>query len=370
MPMVPLIWALRSAGHDVLVAGTEDVVRAAETAGLPAAPLGGGDSVPRKRSVPGHLGVDRAGEHGGVWEAGWDRLARRWLGRIDTVLDDYLALAARWRPDLVLCEPLEFSGLIVGGVHDVPVVQHRWGPDVLTTQAWGPAREILHTAAVEAGCDSGLPAPSLIVDPCPPSLQHPEAAAARTVRYLPYNGPGRLPAEVPARSGRRVLVCLGTRSLALDGRRELTIAALEACAGLEAVVTCVPEHQEELRARAPESVTIVDPVPLNLVMDGFDCAVVYGGAGTTHTALHFGVPQVVLAPGHPVLQVLGERLEACEAGRLVPEAEQGDPERIRAALLDVLDDPRHREGAERLRDEMAAQPAPSELVGALETLAR
>ena len=35
-PMIPLAWALRTGGHDVLVASTGDVVERAVQAGLPA----------------------------------------------------------------------------------------------------------------------------------------------------------------------------------------------------------------------------------------------------------------------------------------------------------------------------------------------
>ncbi|MFI9721219.1 nucleotide disphospho-sugar-binding domain-containing protein [Streptomyces sp. NPDC052396] len=366
MTMVPMVWALRSAGHEVLVAGQEDVVRAAEAAGLPSALLGDRSGDSGRRTAPGHLGGGRAVQHGGAWDSRWETLGKRWLGRADAVLDDYLALGRRWRPDLVLCDPIEFSGLIAGGVLGVPVVFHRYGPDLLTTQALEAAREILRPVAVEAGL-AALPEPALIIDPCPPGLQHPEASPARPMRYLPYNGTGALPGW-RSEGSERVLISLGTRSLDLEGRGDVLATALRACEGLQTVVTCIPEHQEALRAQAPASVRIVDPVPLHLIMDGFDCLVNHGGGGTFHTALYYGVPQVLVAADHPVLRMSGERLAEYGAGRMVP-AEQCSAEQVREAVLDVLRNPAYRAAAGRLRAEMAAQPSPAELVGTLLSLA-
>ena len=39
-PLVPLAWALRAAGHDVVVAGPPDLVDVITGAGLPAVPVG------------------------------------------------------------------------------------------------------------------------------------------------------------------------------------------------------------------------------------------------------------------------------------------------------------------------------------------
>ncbi|WP_433170059.1 nucleotide disphospho-sugar-binding domain-containing protein [Actinoallomurus sp. CA-150999] len=373
MSMVPVAWALRAAGHDVIVAGRPDVTPVAEAAGLPIGVLEGGEPAD-PRGAAGRLGSRRSGVHGGRWEEGWDNIARRWVNRADDVLDAYLSFARDWRPDLVVTDPLEFSGLIVGGVLGVPAVRHRFGPEVLITTGRDVARRALHDHCVRAGLETGLPDPALTLDPCPPSLQHPDAAPARTVRYIAYNGPGTLPTLPDKRPGaRRVLVCLGTRSLALDGRLSILRNVVRACGelpGVEAVVTCVPEYHGALLEVAPDSVHVIDPTPINLLLDDCDAMVVYGGAGTLHTGLSFGLPQLVVPSDHHILVLAGERVEASGTGRMVPGAAvQADHGAAKDALAAILDDSAYRAGAQKLRDEIDRQPTPADLVPELERLA-
>ncbi|MGO4419609.1 hypothetical protein AB4Z54_12915, partial [Streptomyces sp. MCAF7] len=121
------------------------------------------------------------GEPAAVWEPDWEALAVRWRARVGRVLDGYLRFAREWRPHLVLSDPVEFCGPIVAGALGVPSVVHRWGTDVLTTLARGPARAALRSVCERAGIPGGLlPDPDLLLDPCPPLLRHPRAAPAAT----------------------------------------------------------------------------------------------------------------------------------------------------------------------------------------------
>ena len=62
-----------------------------------------------------------------------------------------------------------------------------------------------------------------------------------------------------------------------------------------------------------------------------------------------------------------ERCAALGVARVVP-ADQRTPEVIRAAVRDVLGDPRYRENASRLQEQIQALPGPEHAVGLLEQL--
>ena len=358
LPMIPLGWALRAAGHDVLVVGGPGVTGTAQAAGLHTYPIG-----TEAAATPVTGGRVPAGE-----------LQRRWRDRVGAVIDEYLAFARGWAPDLILTDPMEFSAFLVGGVLGVPTVAHRWGPDVLTTRSRGPAREALESVCTRIGLADGLPEPVLTLDPCPPSLQSPLAAPARPVRFIPYNGAGGTPAPSPGSApSRRVCISLGIfgGQMLEEHGASLLDAIMRAVAetpGTEAVLTVRPELRDRLTS-VPPSVRLIDPTPLTVVLPYCDAVVHHGGTGTALTAVALGVPQLVLAQRHPGLTITGERVQAAGVGMTLDDpAEQTDPARVGAALRAVLDDPGYRQRTVAMRDQMHALPTPAALVPVLESL--
>ncbi|WP_312870984.1 glycosyltransferase [Streptomyces lonarensis] len=194
---------------------------------------------------------------------------------------------------------------------------------------------------------------------------------------MPYNGPGPLPDGLPAelartaaRGGpdaetdRRVLVSLGTHTLALNGVPLLRgiLTAFEDMAGTEAVAT-VPERFREELGPVPENVHLIDPVPLQLIVGGCAAVVHHGGSGTgTTTAACHGVPQLVLPQMNDAF-AYGDMLPPTGAGITVePPPEQNDPQVLRKAITTLLSDASYREAAGTLRDGIEAMPAPAALV--------
>ncbi|WP_432840344.1 nucleotide disphospho-sugar-binding domain-containing protein [Dactylosporangium sp. CA-092794] len=364
-PMVPLAWALRAAGHEVLVAGQPDIGDAARGAGFPVALLGAAyDDVGRRRraaSTPAPQG-----------QALWDSFAERWRDRMRQVVPHYLGIAGRWRPDLILADPLEFAAGIVGAGLAIPVVHHRWGVDALSDTRWRHARTALEPVCAEFGLGAGPRPPDLVVDPCPPRLQQPGISAGAPVRFVPYNGPGEYPAWLrrEGRPPRRVCVCLGTRTVALDGAAVLAnvVRAVAGVRGVDEVVVATgPDRRRELTG-LPANVRVAESVPLNLMMHRVAAVVHHGGAGTALTATAFGRPQLVL-PQAPYLVEHGERISAVGAGVLLREAEQ-TAQAIESAVAALLSEPEWRGNAEDLAAEMAASPPPAALVPSLTALAR
>ncbi|MEU2582961.1 nucleotide disphospho-sugar-binding domain-containing protein [Streptomyces avermitilis] len=377
-PLVPLAWAFRAAGHEVLVAGRSDVQAAARSAGLNAVEIGG----------PLDLDGMLAQRIGGVrpleaWgRPPFDQLSnfgRLWMAQTLEVLPDYLAFARVFRPDLIVSEPLEYMSLIAGAELGVPVVQQRWGVDPLSGPALANGRTWFKDAYTGLGL-SDLPRPAVILDPCPPSLQLPGIEPGVPMRYVPFNGNGRLPPwlreewrrrQERADHGpiRRVAVSLGGRTLAYNGV-PLMRGILSAFAELpdtEAVVTVEEEYREAI-GPVPAQVRLIDPVPLHLLLDSCAAVVHHGGSGTAMTATSFGLPQFVL-PQLADQFWHGDRLVEAGAAICLDDADrQNDAGELSAALATLLADPGYAKAAGELRREMAAMPTPADVVADLEHL--
>lgn len=364
LSMVPTAWALRAAGHQVLVAGPPAVVEQAAGAGFSGVAV---------NEPPGRR-VSRAAAPSGLPGAApdWGALEERWRERVDGVLDAHLAAARAWKPDLLLVDPLEFSGLIVAAALHIPAVVHRWGPDRISSQSIPRAIDALAAVAAARGVVDGLAAPALVLDPCPPSLQCPQASAAQPIRFVPFNGAGSPPAWARRREGRRRLcVSFGgqTRMLSEPAVWKSLVNRLDAVPGLESVLTAVPHQESPL----PDSVRACGRVPLDLFLGGCDALLHHGGAGTALTGLALGVPQLVLAQPNPSWAAVGERIAARGTGLVLePSAvlSQESPEGLRHAVEEVCTDPGYRQAAAAVAQEMRRLPSPAGIVPLLTELAK
>ncbi|MFE6104074.1 nucleotide disphospho-sugar-binding domain-containing protein [Streptomyces laurentii] len=372
-PLVPLAWALRAAGHEVLVVGQPDIQGAVASAGLNAASVGTAFHVqdllmgglrPGERPLETRTRVEleKMGGPGRVWTT---HARYMW--------ESYLDAAREFGPDLVVSDPLEFNALIVGAVLDVPVVQHRWGVDPYSGGALGEAEVILRALCERLGLDA-MPRPTVLLDPCPPGLQLPDVPRGTPIRHIAFNGNGQLPAWLRALrptegAVRRVVVSLGSRTIdlnALPFTRRL-LQAIGERPDTEVVATVEERHRLAL-AGLPDSVRLVDPVPLNLLLGVCDAVVHHGGAGTSMTATSFGLPQLVL-PQLADQFAHGDRLaDAGAAITLDSAGEQNDPAALRAAIDELLTAPGYAKAAAELARDMAAMPSPAQVVADLEHL--
>ncbi|MCX5199471.1 glycosyl transferase [Streptomyces sp. NBC_00249] len=372
-PVVPLAWALRAAGHEVLVACQPEVEAAARRAGLCVAVVEAVDDDSSRRE---RAAAERAAAGPGPSPAAggdgppWPVLAQKWRGRTAGVLAPSTAVARRWRPDLIVADPLEFAAPFVAADLGVPFVHHRWGVDRFGDERWRQARHALSYWCAARG-PGALPEPALVLDPCPPGLQEPGLSAGGGIRFGAYNGSGSLPWRAAARGG-RVCVTFGTRTVALDGAGPLrsTLRALGGTAGPAGpggVVVAAAAGTGALLGRVPAGVELLEDVPLNLILGRCSLVVHHGGGGTTLTAASFGLPQLVL-PQAPYLVEHGERLAACGAGEVLDRDAQ-ETEGIRAAAERLLSSPRVAGAARRLAAEMGAMTTAAGWVAPLEEIA-
>ncbi|MDQ1008543.1 hypothetical protein QFZ82_003028 [Streptomyces sp. V4I23] len=389
-PMVPLAWACRAAGHEVLVAVPSDCALAVGAAGLTAVPVGASSPPAEPPAMGGPK--DRAVLRG--WPPDWplrlgelDEGRRRMLGSLvdrqvriaGDMLPGLLDFAPIWRPDLIVADGSTYAGTVVSQLLGVPLAAHLWGgAAVLRLEHSGPGggplpgyRELFE----RYGADPAH-APLGWLDPCPPMLWLPTPERRLPVRHVPYSGPGELPVGLlgtPARPRLCVTWEAGARpSDASAGGPDplLAAAGLLAAGGLDVVLTLGPAQRAAL-SRFPEGVRAVDASALHLLLPTCAAIAHQGSGGTAMTAAAAGVPQLVVSP-RPEQMLTGERLRAVGAGRHLPGGDLADDEkaaaRVRDAALELLTRP-VRAAAEALRDGVQALPSPARVVAELTELA-
>jgi UDP:flavonoid glycosyltransferase YjiC (YdhE family) len=358
-PMVPLAWAARAAGHEVLVATTENFVPTVLRTGLPAVSWGPAtDFVDMVADEP-PVSVDNVAHRRHAHGRAFGRIARRCLPGAERVI-------AAWKPDLVVSERAEFAGPVAAARHDVPYVAFHWGVSELREYRMGAADALAGIAGFEA-----LPMPIETLDVWPPGLRLPYAVGHQGMRSIPYNGEAWLP-EWLLRPPQRPRVCVtfGTvlPRIAALGLRDVVAPMLARLAGL-GVELCLAVDGDVL-AQWPElanSTTVAGRMPLGQVLPTCTLIVNHGGQGTILTALDAGCSQLVL----PHIDDQFENADAVvKAGAgLSLSLDEFTPELVAERCATLLGDPSFGRQAARVASEIAAQLSPVEIVDLLAKLA-
>ncbi|MCX5203227.1 DUF1205 domain-containing protein [Streptomyces sp. NBC_00237] len=395
-PVVPLAWALKSAGHEVCVVSQPDLVGPVTAAGLTA--VGLGEPLDHTPKAAEDEAQEAESEQPPQWDNVvppesrahlWDFFHRRILPALPfyypaepspggdvTFTDELVAFARRWQPDLVLwdpaCIPSPIAARAVGAAH----ARLLWGLDYF---AWSrtlfapgedPLTSVVRPLARRHGyeVDEELLLGQWTVDPVPPRLALPLGLPTVPVRMIPYNGGSEIPQwllEEPRRP--RVCVSLGvtTRERSKEGHIPL-VELLQGLAELDAelVVTANAQQLASL-GTLPENVTAIDYVPLTLLLPSCAAILHHGGGGTFTAAVTHSVPQLI-APG-----VQGDFLDTAryveERGAgLVVDTPRFTVAAVRDQLDRILTEPGFREGATLLRQDLLDQPGPADIVAELE----
>lgn len=363
-PLVPLGWAARAGGHDVIVASHPSFAKTITCAGLPALPVGR-DIEPFTFLSRGRGRPNRSANGNDRGPAGFRRAAE---GLAELMAPDAADFARSWRPQVVVYEPMALAGPLLGRIVGVPAVRHLWTMD-FTGPSNDFARDMEGPLVTSYGFDRLPVNGDLTIDPCPPRLQIADKIPRQLIRYIPYNGPAVFPAwlrEPPVRP--RVCVTWGT-TLGHLGRMAHVPQVVRALADLDVeVVVAVLDAHRGLFTDLPANVAFVGPIALDLLLPTCAAVVHQGGGGTTMTALVHGVPQLVVS-SLPDQAFNARRLAAVGAGRYAPSGDRANTEEILAEARIILSDPGYRQIATELRGELLAQPTPAEVIPVLEELA-
>jgi UDP:flavonoid glycosyltransferase YjiC (YdhE family) len=364
-PMLPLMYAARDAGHEVVLATGADMVPDLQRRGFPTWTVGPGlgEAVAALTSASA---VPAASHEEQLGRDAVHLFARPSVRRAL----DLLPRAAAWRPDIVISEITELAGREVACATGAVYATHGFGTHVPGTSAL--AAVMFDHVSAELGTPNRQHAfeTGLYLDPCPPGLQSPELGEMDVRSIRP--GPGgiapdeRLPPqflELPDRP--LVYVTLGT----VFNDPDLARSVLDAIQDLpiSIAVTTGPGIDPALLGRRPTNVATAPFVPQALLLPLASAVVSHTGSGTMLGALAAGLPQVCLPRGADQF-ANAERLHATGAGiRLLPD--DVTPERLRAAVSSVLDDPTYADAATAMKSEIAAMPSAADVLDDLVGLA-
>ena len=411
LSMVPLAWALRSAGHDVRVASQPDLRDAVVETGLPFCGVGppyvldqylrafkalegqhaddkGGGSLGDTVDLEGMETEKLLGLYSGI--------VNYWLRMVnDLMLADLVELCRQWRPHLVIWEPKTYAGGIAAEACGAAHARFLWGMDVLTRmrgeigrrasdpeQAWesDTLGRWLGGRAARYGVEFGEPLVhgQITLDPFPEDIQLDLGSTVprRPIRYLPFNGAARVPAWLRSRPDRpRVCVTMGATSMERFDNNHRPGDFLSALAELDVeIVAALPGEQRQSLQALPDNVRIFSHVPMQPLLETCDAVVHHGGAGTCLTAMSLGVPQLIIADLVLPKYQFDERVLA---GRLVAQGaalelygENVTPSETKESLRSLLTTAEFRRGAGLLRDRMLSTPTPAEFVQRIEDFVR
>ncbi|WTQ26503.1 activator-dependent family glycosyltransferase [Streptomyces virginiae] len=398
---VPLAWALRTAGHDVRVASQPALTDAIVGAGLTAVPVGGD---PALHTVLGAVGGDIMALHdrADYLEKRHERLPFSFLKGHDTVMaslfyswinnesmiDELVAFARDWRPDLVIWEPFTFAGAVAARASGAAHARLLSFPDMfgstrrlfLDRLAAGAAAhhddtlgEWLTWTLGRYGCsfDEEIVTGQWSIDQMPPSVRLSLGHPMVTMRYIPHNG--QVPTVVPGwlrAEPERPRVCVTAGMTARDTGAHNAVLADDVFAAVDGldieVVATLNPAERELVGATPDNVRVVDHVPLDALLPTCAAIVHHGGAGTWGTATALGVPQISLGRVWDAVY-RSRRIEELGAGLHLP-AGGVSARSLRAGLVRLLEEPEFRRRAGLIRDEVRAAPHPNEVVDVLERL--
>lgn len=402
--VVALGWALRSAGHEVRVAVHPDMVPTITAAGLPAVAVG--EALDMAGSWQGKgtqnqevLSRGLTASHDEQLARGWDHVLGeltmacgvRWEFLADqSFVDSLVKLALAWRPDLVVWDALTFAGAVAAKACGAAHARLLFGLDYTyrlyrdfvrlrdeqpAERRDDPLADWLTGRLSRIGVDyhSGLAREMVTgqwtIDPVQPWLALPTDLPTVAMRSVPYNGPTTIPDWVHTPPERpRVCLTLGVSLRELIGGAMVSTGELLATLAELDIELIATLDATQLDGRSvPDNVTVVDFVPLNELLPTCSAIVHQNGFGTLTNAVTHGVPSVIIPDPFWDEAEAGARLVERGAALVLPPAEFTAAE-LRARVARVVTEPSFRDGAEAVRRDLLATPAPRDVVPVLAEL--
>ncbi|PBC83942.1 glycosyltransferase, activator-dependent family [Streptomyces sp. 2224.1] len=400
--MVPLAWALRTAGHEVRFASQPSFAPTITQAGLTAVPVGRDHAKLWAARATGN-GFDQG--RAGIEEPydaftepekdTWDYLA---TGMAHAVADrhrqaafpmiaDLVEFALHWKPDLVIWDPLTLAAPIaakaVGAAHarllfgiDIHGGVRRQFLRLKAQQPEGrrsdPLAQWLGGYARKYGGEftEDMVTGHFTIDQFPGSLQT-EACGLHYERmqFIPYGGPATVAKWLWKQPEKpRVALTMGLSATDVySGYTIPTQEVLDSLADLdiELVATIADAEKAKLR-RIPDNARLVPYVPLHHLAPTCSAFIHHAGAATLATVARHPVPHLSLHY-HWDQPILARKLTEHGAG-LALHTTEATGGAVRTAVQRLLGEPHFRSRATALRDETLALPTPNQLVPRLEEL--
>ncbi|WP_431934439.1 activator-dependent family glycosyltransferase [Nonomuraea jabiensis] len=400
--VVPIGWALKAAGHEVVIAAQPDIMPAVKQTGLLGVAVGDearyaerlAELAPEETIYGSGYSITELRPEVLTYEYVRDCLAAfasplaLEVNTDASVFDGLVSFCRSWRPDLVIWDSMTYTGPVAAAACGAAHARTTIGRDHLgrlrelflrlraeRPDAAGedPLRDWLTAKLEKYGCEytDDLVLGQTTIDSLPYWLRVPTEYDYLPVRYVAYNGPGTIPDWLHTEPERpRVCVTLGNSYQEVwDGRAELGYPELfEAVADLDLeVVALLGPASVPDGVTVPGNVRIPGFVPLDPLLGSCSAIVHHAGTGSTLTALLNGVPQLIVPHALHDEDQVAAAIDAYGAGVHLPP-ERFSPSNLRTELQRILNDSTFAERARKAQEEMRATPTPHDLVKDLEEL--
>ncbi|MEV4617223.1 glycosyltransferase [Asanoa sp. NPDC049573] len=341
-PMIPLAEALRGAGHQVMVASGGDAVTR-PPAGFPVEDVAGPFNFGRI-AIAAMLRHPRVMAKEIVGKAGTDAVGHIFGAVNEQLVEATAELIARWRPHVVVHEPLAAAGAVAAARHGVPAVLHG---NTLFDDAL-----LLGVTIAKMRPRVDVPASAAVLRISPDSLV--PGASGQPMRPVGYGGGLSLPSSL-REPGKRPRILVSHSTIAGPGSTAVLDRIVRLAPAVDADFVLL-RAADRLSGRAlPPNVRAIGWAPLPEALGMASAIVHHGGAGTIFAALAAAVPQL-LAPGPGDRTHNGQLVAARGAGLAVATRKIDAP-----TLQRLVDDAGLRAAAAEVSAEIAAMPAPEEI---------
>ena len=368
LPIVPLMWAARAAGHEILVATTSEMTEVGAHAGLPVV------DVSPHRDVWSELLNSVSGEGSPPEEYRIAEKDGNPFGLFTlTMTEGTIATGRVFGADLVVHTSDHAAGRLTAVALAVPALEVgnrvSWSMRDEQFRAEHDTDEVSRLVRADLNIDEGDPKPVARIDPRAPSMgglsaDEPDPRDGVPwwpMRFVPYNGGAVVPEWALRRPERpRVCVTLGTVVPFMTGTGNLS-AALSALGEMDVeVVLAAGKADLSALGVLPGNVRSVGFLPLSSFLPTCALIVHHGGSGTTAAPLHYGVPQLVL-PSFADNHMSAKRVVDRGVG-LSHDPTTVDAATVRASVQRLLGEPAFAIAAGEVSAEMATQPSPSTVI--------
>ncbi len=291
---------------------------------------------------------------------------------------DLLPALAAWRPDVIVRDSMEFGGYLAGELLGIPHVvgSFIWFYPESLRQHYDLALNQLRQAYDLPVIDDPIvPYPYLALPGMPRSWVADDEWVPQTAHFLrpiPFNQwqDDPLPdwfAHVPNLP--IVHAAFGSTD-AFGNPSELFAAIVEALRDEPVTLVLAGGRHQVLQeyASLPSNVYLESFYPYNQLLPRCSVFITHAGYGSTMAALSTGLPLVATPLGADQFRN-ARHIEHLGVG-LALDRDARSPERIRAAVCEVLETPTYRDRAADVQREIEALPGPSYGVRLLEQLAK
>jgi UDP:flavonoid glycosyltransferase YjiC (YdhE family) len=366
LPLLPLAHALAAEGHDVAFGAQAAMLPTVKQAGFEAFDTGGRTIRDVELREP-LLELDMEREYRVVREGYAGRVARQ---RAPAILER----ARMWRPDLLVCDEMDFGCPVAAERLSVP---HATVLVIASGMLTGP--DLLAAPLGQLRDEHGLPPDPemamlnryLVLSPFPPSLRDPTRPlplTAHAFRPAPPRDVTPPPWLRPPSDRPLIYVTLGTVFNAESG--DLFARLLEGVRDLpvDVIATVGPQLDPAELGPQPDNIRIERFIIQSSLLPLCDLVVSHAGSGTVCGALAHGLPMLLLPMGADQ-PFNARRCEELGAARTLPPIRL-TPAEVKEAVAFLLASDAHRKAARRMMAEIAALPGQESAVNLITKLAR